>query len=119
MFCLIDKLISDLDNFIDRLVRVAEEKGYRLFLVGGSVRDEILGRPVRDFDLATDAPVESIKHLLTSAGPDSLFALGEKFGTVSALIGDSKVEVTTFRSQDETTSGGSLMPILSSVQSAE
>ena len=112
MFCLIDKLISDLDNFIDRLLKGAEEKGYRLFLVGGSVRDEILGRPVRDFDLATDAPVDNIKHLLTSAGPDSLFALGEKFGTVSALIGESKVEVTTFRSQDETTSGWSLIEAL-------
>ena len=51
MFCLIDKLLSDVDNFLDRLVQGAETQGYRLFLVGGTVRDELLGRPVRDIDL--------------------------------------------------------------------
>ncbi len=112
MFCLIDKLMSDLDNFMERLVKAADERGHRLFLVGGSVRDEMLGRPVRDVDLTTNAPVEAIKQLLEAASPDSIFALGEKFGTVSALIGAGKVEVTTFRSQDEVAPGGSLIDAL-------
>ena len=112
MFCLIDNLMPQIDNFIDRLVKAAEEKGYRIFMVGGSVRDELIGRSVHDFDFATDAPVDSIKHLLASTGPDSLFTLGEKFGTVSALVGNSKVEVTTFRSQDEATPGGTLIEAL-------
>lgn len=98
---------------MNRLSKAAEEDGLRLFLVGGSVRDEMLGRPIRDLDLATDAPVERIKGLIAAARPDSLFALGEKFGTVSALIGDSKVEITTFRSQHEVAPGGTLEDRLS------
>jgi len=72
VYCLIDKLLSDLDNFMNRLSKAAEEDGLRLFLVGGSVRDEMLGRPIRDLDLATDAPVERIKGLIAAARPDSL-----------------------------------------------
>src|SRR5688572_31786622 len=91
---------------MDRLVTAANDEGVRLFLVGGSVRDEILGRQVRDLDLTTDAPVESIRRLVSAAKPDSMFALGEKFGTVSAVVGDGKVEVTTFRSQEKVVPGG-------------
>ena len=112
MFCLIDKLLSDVDNFLDRLVQGAETQGHRLFLVGGSVRDELLGRPVRDIDLATDASVKAIKHLLEAASPDSIFGLGEKFGTVTALVGEVKVEVTTFRAQEGVAAQGTLAEAL-------
>ncbi len=56
-FCLMDNLLHDMDRFLDRLALAAAESGYRLYLVGGSVRDQSMGRPVHDFDLATSAPV--------------------------------------------------------------
>src|ERR1041385_6374047 len=100
MFCLINELLTNVDNFLDRLSRNATEAGYQLYLVGGSVRDAIMVRPTHDIDLTTDAPVAAIKTLLEASGVDSLYALGEKFGTIGAIVGDATVEVTTFRSQE-------------------
>lgn len=90
-----------MDRFLDRLVRNAELAGYKLYLVGGSVRDQLMGREIHDYDLTTDAPVPAIRHILEAAEPDAIFALGEKFGTVSAIVNDFMVEITTFRSQEE------------------
>jgi poly(A) polymerase len=101
MFCLFDDLLRDVDSFLDRLTRKAAEGGYKLYLVGGSVRDQLMGRQTHDFDLTTDAPVSVIRAMLEASGPDSIYALGEKFGTISAIVGDATVEITTFRAQDE------------------
>ena len=95
-----DNLLHEMDRFLDRLTLAAAESGYRLYLVGGSVRDQIMGRPVHDFDLATSAPVSVIKAMLEAAGPDSTYTLGEKFGTIGAVVGGVTVEVTTFRAQE-------------------
>jgi poly(A) polymerase len=100
MFCLMDNLLHDMDRFLDRLTLAAAESGYRLYLVGGSVRDQIMGRPVHDFDLATSAPVPAIKEMLETAQPDTIYTLGEKFGTIAAVVDGITVEVTTFRSQE-------------------
>jgi poly(A) polymerase len=58
-------------------------------------------RELHDFDLTTDAAVSAIKAMLERSGADSIYTLGEKFGTIGAIVGDSTVEITTFRSQDE------------------
>jgi poly(A) polymerase len=101
MFCLIEELLPEMDRFLDRLVRNAEGAGYRLYLVGGSVRDQLMGREIHDLDLTTDAPVPVIRSILEASQPDAVFALGEKFGTVSAIVNDTTIEITTFRAQDE------------------
>lgn len=97
-----------MDRFLDRLTGNAAEAGYTLYLVGGAVRDELMGRVTHDYDLTTDAPVSAIKAMLEAAGPDSIYTLGEKFGTIGAIVGDVTVEVTTFRSQDEAAAGDPL-----------
>jgi poly(A) polymerase len=101
MFCLINELLTDVDNFLDRLTQAAASAGHRLYLVGGSVRDSLMGRPTHDLDLTTDAPVAAIKQMLESAGADAVYGLGEKFGTMVAIAAGVKVEITTFRSQEE------------------
>src|SRR5258708_993147 len=101
MFCLINVLLTDVDEFLNKLAKTTAKAGYQLYLVGGSVRDDIMGRPTHDIDLTTDAPTSAIKTLLEASGVDSLYTLGEKFGTIGAIVGDVTVEVTTFRSQDE------------------
>src|SRR3954471_13963748 len=100
MFCLFDELLTEVDNFLNRLSTRTLDAGYQLYLVGGSVRDAILARPTHDIDLTTDAPTSVIKALLEASGVDSLYTLGEKFGTIGAIVGDVTVEVTTFRSQE-------------------
>jgi poly(A) polymerase len=84
---------------LQRLAATFQAAGRQLYLVGGSVRDELLGRPHQDLDLATDGEPEETKRLVQAAGADAVYAVGEKFGTIGAVFGDRKVEITTFRSE--------------------
>jgi tRNA nucleotidyltransferase/poly(A) polymerase len=74
--------------------------GKRCFLVGGAVRDYLLGRPVSDFDVATDARPEEVRKLYRRVVPT-----GIKHGTVTVLFDDLKVEVTTFRTEADYSDG--------------
>lgn len=105
MYCLFPSLLTEADNFLDRLSQSARRQGYSLFLVGGSVRDQLMGRPTHDLDLTTNAPVEEIKSLLEESGADAIYNIGEKFGTIGARVGEVTIEVTTFRNREEATPG--------------
>jgi poly(A) polymerase len=84
---------------IRRLAAAFVAAGYRLYLVGGSVRDRILGRPTGDLDFTTDAAPDATKAILAASDPTSLYAIGEKFGTIGSTFGDVRVEITTFRGE--------------------
>ena len=74
-------------------------KGYRVYLVGGVVRDSLLGLPLDtdfDLDLTTDAQPEAVKSIL-EGWADTLWTQGERFGTIGARKGDRRVEITTHR----------------------
>ncbi|MCB0958521.1 MAG: CCA tRNA nucleotidyltransferase [Acidimicrobiales bacterium] len=75
--------------------------GHRAYLVGGIVRDQLLGRelgPGADIDLTTDATPEQIKAAI---GPvaDALWTQGERFGTIGAKVGGRAFEITTHRAE--------------------
>ncbi|MFT4042462.1 MAG: CCA tRNA nucleotidyltransferase [Gordonia sp. (in: high G+C Gram-positive bacteria)] len=72
------------------------EAGHRLHLVGGSVRDAVLGRLGNDLDFTTDARPASIVTLLTGWA-DAIWDTGIDFGTISARRGDVMIEITTYR----------------------
>ena len=97
-----------MNNPIGRLARVFHQAGFALHLVGGPVRDRILGRDPTDLDFTTDARPPEIKVLLQRAGADTIFNIGERFGTIGAVIGGIPAEITTYRS--EVYSGGSRKP---------
>lgn len=67
-----------------------------LYLVGGAVRDAILGIKPKDFDLATDAKPDEVTAMLNSAGINN-FPKGEAFGVISAVTSDGEFEIATFR----------------------
>ncbi|MDT5009789.1 MAG: poly(A) polymerase [Mycobacterium sp.] len=73
------------------------DAGYALFLVGGSVRDAILGRLGGDLDFATDAHPDKVQRLLRPWA-DALWDTGIQFGTVGAAKDGVRVEITTYRS---------------------
>ncbi|MET0703788.1 MAG: CCA tRNA nucleotidyltransferase [Mycobacterium sp.] len=70
--------------------------GRELYLVGGSVRDALLGRLSADLDFTTDARPDELLKLLRPWA-DGLWDTGIEFGTVGAVRGEQRVEITTFR----------------------
>jgi len=80
------------------LAKQFKAAGFKLALVGGPVRDAILGRLGKDLDFTTDAlPKQSEKILEKWA--DSVWDIGAAFGTVAGKKGEITVEITTYRSE--------------------
>src|SRR6185436_12639729 len=66
--------------------------GYDALFAGGCVRDEIIGRTPKDYDVATSAPAEHVLTLFTGSLP-----VGVQFGVVLVPAGEHRIEVATFR----------------------
>ena len=81
----------------DELGRRFEAAGHRLHLVGGTVRDALLGRLSSDLDFTTDARPEEILALV-DGWADTTWTTGIEFGTVGAARGGAQLEITTYRS---------------------
>ena len=73
-------------------IRKLQQAGFKAFVVGGAVRDLLLGIAPKDFDLATDATPEQVKPLFRRA-----FIIGRRFRLVNVLAGAETIEVSTFR----------------------
>jgi len=82
----------------DDLGRRFSQEGHELHLVGGSVRDALLGRLGEDLDFATSARPEQTEALLRKWG-EAVWTTGAEFGTVGAARHGIRVEVTTFRAE--------------------
>src|SRR4051812_15775073 len=75
-----------------RVTQTLQDAGFKAFLVGGAVRDLMLGIKPKDFDIATNATPEQIKRLFRRA-----FIIGKRFQIVHVMLGQEQLEVTTFR----------------------
>ena len=84
------------DERAARVVRTLAEAGYEAYIVGGAVRDLLLGLKPKDFDVATNATPEQVKALFRRA-----FIIGRRFRLVHVIFGRGRdhevVEVSTFR----------------------
>ncbi|MCD6041790.1 MAG: poly(A) polymerase [Burkholderiales bacterium] len=78
-----------------KICTVLREAGFSAYVVGGAVRDLLLGITPKDFDIATDARPEEIKPLFRRA-----LIIGRRFRLVHVMMGAETVEVSTFRSAD-------------------
>jgi poly(A) polymerase len=75
-----------------RVTKTLQDNGYKAFIVGGAVRDLLLGVKPKDFDVATNATPEQVKRLFRRA-----FIIGKRFQIVHVMFGQELIEVTTFR----------------------
>jgi len=78
-----------------RVTETLQGAGFKAFVVGGAVRDLLLGVKPKDFDIATDATPEQVKKLFRRA-----FIIGRRFQIVHVMFGQDLLEVTTFRGAD-------------------
>jgi poly(A) polymerase len=96
---LLGQLSPDMHDVTERLSNAFARHGHELYLVGGSVRGLLLGQPVVDLDFATDAEPAETKLAGGEVAPDSIYTVGEKFGTVGFVFGEVIVEITTYREE--------------------
>jgi poly(A) polymerase len=82
-----------------KVCSVLRDSGYQAYVVGGAVRDLLLGIEPKDFDVVTDARPEQVRPLFRRA-----LIIGRRFRLVHVMIGPETVEVSTFRSADPDTS---------------
>lgn len=76
----------------------------QVFLVGGALRDALLGREPHDYDLATDLPPQAVARAARARGWTAV-PVGERFGTVSVIVAGRPIEVTTFRAESDYVDG--------------
>ncbi|HPZ83611.1 MAG TPA: CCA tRNA nucleotidyltransferase, partial [Thermogutta sp.] len=78
------------------VVRKLQERGYIAYWAGGCVRDQLLGRVPKDYDVATNATPDEVRNIF---GMKRTFAVGAAFGviTVNGPPGAGQIEVATFR----------------------
>ncbi len=82
----------EIPSYVIKVARILHEHGYQTWVVGGCIRDLLIGRPAYDYDIATDAHPENVMAIMKKVIPT-----GIKHGTVTVLMNNKTVEVTTFR----------------------
>lgn len=93
-----NKIPIEVREILNRLC----DRGYLSFMVGGAVRDLLLGKNPKDYDICTAATPEEVKDIFQQ---NKVIDTGVKFGTVTVLNSTFSVEVTTFRSSITTEEG--------------
>ncbi len=76
--------------------KVFKKNGYKLYVVGGAVRDALLGKTPKDFDLATDAVPDTVEEMMNDAGFKTL-PTGKAFGVINVFTNQGEYEIATFR----------------------
>ena len=86
---------------VQSVLQMFEIAGHKAYFVGGCVRNELLGFPVTDVDIATDATPDQTMHLAQTAGIKAI-PTGIDHGTVTLVTQGQAYEVTTFRKDIQT-----------------
>lgn len=83
-------------EFINTILNALENAGYQAYVVGGCVRDMILGKTPHDYDITTSANPDEIQRTFKDY---KTLLVGKQFGTVVVVQGRNNTEITTFRSE--------------------
>jgi len=93
-----DWLTSDASQ---KICSAFESRGHKIYFVGGCVRNALLGQPVTDMDLSTDAEPQTVQEIAAEIGLKSI-PTGLQHGTVTLVAQSVPYEITTFRTDVET-----------------
>ena len=86
-------------DYINRILQALNDAGYQAYVVGGAVRDLLLGITPADFDITTNAKPEQVLAVAKSRNFGSVDNLGQNFGVVVLTVQGQAVEVATFRGE--------------------
>ena len=81
---------------IQTIKDIFKKNGYKLYVVGGAVRDAILGKTPKDYDLATDALPDKVEEMMKGGGLKTL-PTGKAFGVINVFTDNGEYEIATFR----------------------
>jgi len=97
-------LKKDVDPILKEIASIFNNNGKEIYLVGGAVRDKLMGKKIHDWDLATNALPEEVTVIVKRAG-GKVIPTGIKHGTVTALYKKHNTEITTFRTESTYSDG--------------
>jgi poly(A) polymerase len=95
---------KNIDPDAIRVLYRLKNSGFKAYLVGGGVRDLLLGRTPKDFDVGTDAVPQQVKRLFRNC-----FIIGRRFRLCHVRFGEAVVEVATFRRKTEPEEGDTMV----------
>lgn len=90
------KFELDVPQDIKLIHKVFKDNGFQLFIVGGSIRDALLDKTPKDWDLATDAIPDRVEEMMEGAGLRTI-ATGKAFGVINVFTDTDEFEIATFR----------------------
>lgn len=96
-----ENIVSIPEN-VKKIMQSLVDAGYETYIVGGCVRDQILKRKVKDYDITTSATPSEIKAVFHGR---KVMDFGEKHGTVTILLYGQQYEITTFRTEGKYSDG--------------
>ena len=79
----------DIPGYVKLIINRLEEKGYEAYIVGGSLRDVILGKVPKDYDVTTNATPDEIEYIFSDF---KTVNVGKKFGTIKVCLKEGDVE---------------------------
>lgn len=91
---------GDIPPQVLELAQILNEAGHEAYLVGGCVRDIMLGKTPKDWDIATDAEPQEVIKIFEDENM-RVIPTGEKFGTVTVHVDDEDFEITTYRLESD------------------
>jgi tRNA nucleotidyltransferase/poly(A) polymerase len=86
-------------GYVKTVMSLLEARGFDAYVVGGAVRDLLLGRTPDDYDIVTNARPDEIRIVAEEGGLGVIDELGQNFGVVNLLIGRYAVEVASYRNE--------------------
>ena len=92
-------MANQFPEYVNRILQALNDAGYQAYVVGGAVRDLLLGLNPGDFDLTTSAKPEQVLAVARAQNFGSVDKLGQNFGVVVLTVPGHTVEVATFRGE--------------------